>query len=128
MQETKSGAELIAEERQRQISQEGFDVAYDDDEYHQDGELAAAAVCYATPEPLYVLKNPDFVRHGEMPLIRDPWPEAWDEDWDKRERDYRGRLVFDGRTRRSRIRDLAKAGALIAAEIDRLLRQRSTEK
>ncbi|HCT33652.1 MAG TPA: hypothetical protein DF966_10890, partial [Sulfitobacter sp.] len=40
-------------------------------------------------------------------LFEDPWPSEWDDEWDKRDQlDRRRKLVI--------------AGALIAAEIDRL--------
>ncbi|MCM0757438.1 hypothetical protein M7775_02505, partial [Sporomusa sphaeroides DSM 2875] len=42
-----SGIELIAAERQRQISQEGWTPEHDDQ--HANGELALAAACYAIP-------------------------------------------------------------------------------
>jgi hypothetical protein len=93
----KTGVERIAAERQRQIEAEGWTAAHDDE--HEDGELALAAALYASPVPLYA-------RHRSGHHY-DPWP--WSEDWDKR-----------GTT--SRLRALEKAGALIAAEIDRLTR------
>lgn len=102
----KSGAELIAEERQRQVEEKGWTAEHDDE--HDCGELALAAVCYATPELLY--------REDRRPtaiLFVDPWP--WDPRWDDRK--YNEKLP----TQR-RIRQLTKAGALIAAEIDRLQR------
>lgn len=87
-----SGADMIAYERRRQVKQEGWDSTHDDME-HTEGELAAAACCYAAPWPIF----------GEY----DPWP--WDKESDKR-------------NKHSRIRLLVIAGALIAAEIDRLKR------
>ena len=56
--------------------------------------------------------------HAEMRFV-DPWPRSWVEDWDKRLPTRDPRDVSD-----ERIRELEKAGALIAAEIDRLLRKR----
>lgn len=97
------GAELIAAERARQVSEEGWTPEHDDqygDEPLPDGDgeyvyssLIRAAVCYAAP----------------FNGLREPppsWP--WDESWWKCDPDP--------------IRNLAKAGALIAAEIDRLQR------
>ena len=81
----KSGIELIAKERQRQIEAEGWTPEHDDQHVH--GELADAAACYVDGNPV-------------------GWP--WDEKWWKPSSDP--------------IRNLAKAGALIAAEIDRLQR------
>lgn len=83
----KTGIELIATERQRQIEGEGCSQEHDDE--HAGGELADAAACYAMGRQLPV------------------WP--WDIDWWKP-------------TPNDRVRELVKAGALIAAEIDRLQR------
>lgn len=104
------GIKRIAAERRRQIYGEHWTAEHDDE--HVDGELALAAVCYATPRPLFVNVGPG--RH------RDPWPEGWSSDWDKRPRD--GGDVLVEPTPAERIRMLEKAGALIAAELDRLLR------
>ncbi|WP_206523214.1 MULTISPECIES: hypothetical protein [unclassified Mesorhizobium] len=83
----------IASERQRQISAEGWTPEHDD--AHSAGELAAAAACYAASAK----------GHGFISLDRAPsrWP--WSLDWWKPT---------------DRRRDLVKAGALIAAEIERL--------
>ena len=105
-----SGADLIAEERQRQIEEEGWSQSHD--AAYVDGELCWAAVCYASPSYLYreqhVLRSIRFV---------DPWP--WDPKWDKRGERPIGPSP-SGEARKHRIRELTKAGALIAAEIDRL--------
>ncbi len=102
-----TGAERIAAERQRQIEQEGWTAEHDDQ--HTEGELAWAAVCYAAPG--WVFRRA--VSEREETLYFDPWPETWGKHWDKR-------------CKHSRIRELEIAGALIAAEIDRLLRKRET--
>jgi hypothetical protein len=117
-EEMKTGIELIAEERARQKTEHGWTEHHDD--RHDDGELALAAACYATPKPLLVHEERqvqanssrgigDCYSYDYRPVTGywDPWP--WDEEWDKR-----------GKS--TRIRDLQKAGALIAAEIDRLER------
>ena len=89
----KTGIEIIAEERQRQISVEGWTPEHD--AQHENGELAIAATCYAYPETaLYV---------GEIRV--ENWP--FEPEYFKP-------------SPRDRVRELAKAGALIAAEIDRL--------
>ena len=44
----KTGIDLIAEERQRQISVEGWTPQHDDT--HTDNSLAKAAACYAMPK------------------------------------------------------------------------------
>lgn len=94
---SRTGIDLIGDERARQIDSEGW--APDHDDEHDASELAWAAVCYAAPSPVRVE-----IRPGED---GDPWPFA--EGYDKR-------------AKSSRIRELVKAGALIAAEIDRRLR------
>lgn len=86
------GAQLIAAERARQISVEGYTAEGDDRQTA--GELAMAAACYALPPTL---------REEPLPML---WP------WSG--------MVW--RPSPARIRELAKAGALIAAEIDRVRR------
>ncbi len=81
------GVDLIANERNRQITQEGY--RPEDDDRWTEGELAEAAAAY-------VLGDVDY------------WPFAWDSA---------GYKAND-----SRERQLEKAGALIAAELDRLRR------
>lgn len=112
----KTGIELIAEERARQITAEGWTAEHDD--IHTSGELAEAAVCYAKPDgkrrmlqervPVNTargLADPDSF-HQVTVLIPAGWP--WHAEWWKPTDD--------------RMRELVKAGALIAAEIDRLQR------
>lgn len=95
----KTGIELIAEERQRQIEKEGWTAEHDS--WHEDGSLAKAAACYANP--LYdEVKNTNRVLFGEK-QIPEYWP--FDEEWWKP---------------KDRLSDLIRAGALIAAEIDRI--------
>jgi hypothetical protein len=105
-----TGAERIAAERQRQIEVEGWDAEHDRG-HAEDGSgseaLVWAAICYATP--------PSDRRTSPMPFFGDSgvpreWP--WDSKWWK-----------PG----ERIRELEKAGALIAAEIDRLVERELTE-
>ena len=105
-----TGIERIAAERKRQVEAEGWTAGHDDE--HDDGELALVAALYATPRPLFG-KHPSGVAF-------DPWPATWDTKWDKRPRRADGRLALG--TVAQRVRCLEKAGALIAAEIDRLLR------
>lgn len=85
-----NGIESIAAERQRQIEIESWTPEHDDG--HADGELADAAACYARD-------------HGTAFRTHPPksWP--WHRDW------------WKPKDRRA---DLVRAGALIAAEIDRL--------
>lgn len=102
-----NGVELIAKERQRQINVEGFTVEHD--LIHTDGELAQAASVYA-----------DIANYnGEFSLIEDTTKKV------KVLIDRTFKWPFDMKlwkpTPDDRIRELSKAGALIAAEIDRLL-------
>jgi hypothetical protein len=89
-----SGASLIAAERQRQIDLLGWTPEHDDEQ--DSGELGYAAAHY--------------IGHalGEDTDVLGPWP--WHAHWWKPSDDP--------------VRDLVKAGALIAAEIDRLLRRK----
>ena len=96
----KKGIELIAEERQRQIEKEGWTAEHDDT--HVQGEIARAAASYALPEGEWTATpvHPHLIQSREM-----FWP--WEENnWKP--------------TPHDRVRELTKAGALIAAEIDRL--------
>lgn len=117
-----NGAELITVERKRQIEQEGWTPEHDDE--HDEAELALAAVCYAAPVRLYRIRE-----YSTGLQIQDPWPSSWDDGWDKRFK-YGERKQNPGNvpptpetyTDSERIDLLVKAGALIAAEIDRLQR------
>ena len=106
----KSGAELIALERARQKSHEGYTDDFDD--LHTDCQLLLAAIAYANCEPSkeIVLKE---VTNGEI-VYKDPWPQGMVglKDWKK----------FDQRDLFTPINRLVVAGALIAAEIDRRMR------
>lgn len=93
----KTGIELIAEERQRQIEKEGWTPEHD--AHHDTGDLALAAAAYASAE-LYRRTTSEGC--DNTPHI---WP--FEREWWKP-------------TPNDRIRELQKAGALIAAEIDRL--------
>lgn len=96
----KTGIEIIQEEYIRQTEVEGFTPEHDDQ--WTDSSLALAAATYATPE-IVTYKDGSTCDMSRESM----WPEGWDESWFK-----------PG----ERIRDLAKAGALIAKEIDRLQR------
>ena len=89
-----TGAELIAAERRRQIEVE--DYSADHDRASGPGVLIQAAMCYATPDSKRVFRG------GRAPI---DWP--WTADYWKPTPD-------------DREREMVKAGALIAAEIDRL--------
>lgn len=96
----KTGIELIASERHRQQTEEGWSPSHDDS--HEYGELCAAAESY-----LLELRTRVIGTSG-LPIRNPPpaWP--WDDHWWKPTSDP--------------VRQLVKAGALIAAEIDRLQR------
>lgn len=112
-----NGIELIAAERKRQMEEKGYSPAHDDQ--HVNGELSLVAALLASPELLY---RKETGNGGSR--YSDPWPETWDRRWDKRPyHDKTGRPNHDVNIgTRERVRQLEKAGALIAAEIDRLLR------
>lgn len=127
---TSSGAQRIAAERKRQVEVEGWTDEHDDE--HDAGEMARAARLYLQAA-VYAADGPRssaavwryYERQG-MPededfrrMVENParhaygWDEApndwpWDRSWWKPSPDP--------------IRNLVKAGALIAAEIDRLQR------
>lgn len=97
-----SGVELIREERKRQITVEGWtssnDVAY------TEGELAVAAACYALPKRIREMHSTELNVGENIKKIPNLWP--WEAKfWKPSE---------------FRLRELVKAGALIAAEIDRI--------
>jgi hypothetical protein len=101
-----NGAQRIAMERIRQRREEGWDAEHD--KGHGD-ELAKAGSIYAAPRRNTVpVAMPDLSGRGPEPLADIPvgWP--WAPEWWKPTPD-------------DRIRELEKAGALIAAAIDALL-------
>jgi hypothetical protein len=87
-----SGIERIGDERKRQIECEGWSPDHDDE--HENGELALAAVAYAL-HGVYTGHKP-YDGYELYPYEVDSWRPS------------------------TRIRNLEKAGALIAAEIGRL--------
>lgn len=92
-----TGIELIAAERARQIEKLGYDA--DHDEGYR-GQMAKAGACYADTAALQISKNIE-----QLP------PCYWHKEWPWRPETFRGE---------SPLNNLIKAGALIAAEIDRL--------
>lgn len=95
-----NGVELIAAERQRGIEKEGYDSAHDD--RHDRGQLTLAAIAYANAE-LEQVRRPD---HDMDRVRRFYWPWEWC-FWKPKDP----------------VRNLVIAGALIAAEIDRIQRK-----
>jgi hypothetical protein len=111
-----NGVERIRLERVRQIDEKKYDQAHDDE--HDDGEIALAAVCYASYAAGYrVFIKKDFA--AGMSFV-DPWP--WSIRFDARDYGDGNALQDPNLNCPEEIRLLEKAGALIAAEIDRLLR------
>jgi hypothetical protein len=106
------GVSLIQAERRRQLFEEGWDASHDD--AHQRCELARAAECYCHAAQTATLRDDAANYHksvnGVPRGLSGLWP--WDNEWWKPSNDP--------------IRNLAKAGALIAAEIDRLQRAKGT--
>lgn len=105
---TTEGVKLIAAERRRQIEKLGFGNIRDD--RYCFGELAGAACSYAETAcrqaaEAPVVRDVDSLRPTQM------W--RWASEWWRPSTDP--------------VRNLAKAGALIAAEIDRLLRERESD-
>lgn len=98
-----TGAEQIAKERQRQVDDEGWTKEHDQ-KHSNGGSLTLAALCYAAAymQTRCFLKTE--YRDGGTTFY-DPWP--WEPKWDKREKHDPERC-------------LVIAGALIAAELDRL--------
>ena len=101
-----TGIELIAEERRRQIEQEGWTPEHDDQ--HEDGELSQVGAEYSAIAAKQVSLG---FSPNNIKKIPAGWP--WARKWWKPSPDP--------------IRNLVKAGALIAAEIDRLQRSNGGE-
>lgn len=87
-----TGIGLIELERIRQITQKGFSVQHDS--HWEAGQMAKAAICYA-------MNQRDRIKFDAIDEI---WP--WSPD------------MFEPENRKW---DLIRAGALIAAELDRIL-------
>jgi hypothetical protein len=101
----------IAAERERQVAAEGFDETHDD--AHRQGELAAAAACYATHAAVFSRALAAGVPFEQVALLSDrsgvpqSWP--WDPAW------WKPRTPEDS---------LLRAAALIVAELERIERAR----
>lgn len=91
----------IAFERRRQIAIEGWSPSHDDE--HNDGQMAAAAACYASPRRVFKVEKIVGPTYEEFHSYVDLWP--WSHAWWKP---------------KSRRRNLIRAAALIVAEIERL--------
>lgn len=100
---------MIADERQRQISVEGYKPE-DDIEGNRDRQLARGAQAYLAQYVArsWILDVSD--RDGGNLYQNEEAPDCWPDDWDLTWWKPKGK-----------IEDLVRAGALIAAELDRLL-------
>lgn len=99
----KTGIQLIAEERQRQIEGEGW--TYEHDNQYNRNELVRAAVCYLLRDDEAAMQEGtkgNIITSGYWPFSTEWWRPSPE----------------------NRIKELSKAGALIAAEIDRLQSQK----
>lgn len=113
----KTGIQLIAEERKEQIKKHKWTSKHDD--IHILGELAEAAVVCASNIKLYWRK--DHTDGCSFNLLQMP-------NWNLPVK-YNGNVLIPNynSTTDERIHQLKVAGALIAAEIDRLLRKGKNE-
>lgn len=94
-------AAMVLSERLRQVAQEDYSPSHDDE--HDTGEMALAAAMYATPP---------IDRQLGIDVDQVPWQWPWDhKHWKPGERK----------------RELAKAGALILAELERIMRKESDD-
>jgi len=98
-----TGIAAITAERKRQIEAEAWTPEHDDE--HDAGEMAGAASAYALSAACQI--SPYAEPLDEVP---DAFPHTWSQEW------------WKPKTARE---DLVRAGALIAAEIDRLDREAS---
>ena len=96
--EVPDGAELILRERRRQVESEGYDSSHDD--RHVNGEIARGAATYAMPEEYRDYPDAIIAAPRTWPFSMDSWKPSSND----------------------RIKELIKAGAMLAAEIDRLKR------
>ena len=97
------GTKLIEQYREEQISKHNWSVQHDID-VNKDGQLVQAAMAYLAN---VVTVEVDSASGPVAVDSRTLWPNNWSKRWLK---------LSD-----NRVKDLSKAGALIAAEIDRLL-------
>lgn len=103
----KTGVELIAIERKRQIEVLGFD--YTNDALYANEELAKAGAWYSLPSFDRVKFESLQIKYSLKNTVIHIWP------WERR---------YYKPTPEDRIKELSKAGALIAAQIDYLLNKK----
>lgn len=97
----KTGIELIAEERLRQINDLGY--TFENDDKYTNEELCKVSANYILAK---LVRDNEILSLFKGRIINWPWDEK---HWKP--------------TPENRIRELQKAGALVCAEIDRLLRK-----
>lgn len=107
-------AVLMVAERERQITGERFEPGHDEQE-HPPGELARAGLAYAWDHAAEEGGREWELRRGPGGKVIEEPPDCWplDLDWWKP---------------KDRLRDLVRAGALIAADADRDVRARRLER
>lgn len=105
----KTGIELIADERARQISAEGW--TEENDDRYESGELIDGAASYICAARKRARGESEAMLCSMAEAAMIPWP--WEDCWWKPSEDNK--------------RNLVKAGALIAAELDRIQRSENTE-
>lgn len=94
-----NGIDLIREEQERQIMEEGWTKEHDDS--HSPGALALAGSCYAEAA---AMRLAPIAFRPDVEEIPENWP--WEPQWWKP---------------KNTLRDLVRAGALIAAELDKMI-------
>ena len=99
-----TGATMIAAERFRQVTAEGYNAEHDDG--HKNAELTSAAAAYCMAACNQIVYPDESLPSSEPPMW--PFAQAY---W---------------KPHRDPVRNLVKAGALLAAEIDRVLRARNS--
>ncbi len=106
----KTGIELIAQERKKQIKKHGFDLEHD--QIHDDGALIDAALVCASYEILYTKHKYAGAIHFDI-VDKSNW---------KLPVYYDGNVLVPNHklSDEKRIHQLTVAGALMAAEIDRI--------
>lgn len=116
-----NGIQLIEAERKRQIRVEKWTPEHDDN--HSESQLALAAACYALPIGKRNETADPRGHENTDTFVSRLWPWAW--EWWKPVKPYSSadHISREVSSIAARIRELTKAGALIAAEIDRLNRQ-----
>jgi hypothetical protein len=105
------GVHRIAVERERQVIDEGYDADHDDQ--HAAGRLVDAAICYAMAGQAAARGEDLHERYGTRPDSGVGLPALWRWPW----------MPRDWKPSHDPIRNLVRAAALLAAEIDRLQRK-----